>query len=102
MNSNQTRPIYHQTRRFPRFKGEIPVILDHGDGITRDYSTAGVYFLTEGSYAPGEALNFTLVLNNQPDGRPVRVRCQGTVIRTTPEEQKLGVAVKVDAHTFAP
>lgn len=100
MHSNPIGTSYHKIRRFPRFKGAIPVILEHGKGITRDYSTAGVYFLTEGYYAPGEALSFTLLFNHHPDGRSMRVQCQGTVLRTNEEEQKLGVAVKVTAHTF--
>ena len=100
MTCNQTHADYHKIRLVPRFQGEIPVILDQGDGVTRDYSTAGIYFLTEASYAPGDAVNFTLLLNNQPNGRSVRVQCRGTVVRTSPEENRLGVAVKVEDHRF--
>jgi hypothetical protein len=101
MTSTQIDSGYHKIRRFPRYKGAIPVILEHGKGITRDYSTAGVYFLTEGYYTPGETLSFTLVFNHHPDGRPMQVQCRGTVLRTDLEEQQLGVAVKVNNHTFA-
>ena len=102
MIDNQQVSSYHKIRRFPRFKGAIPVLLEHGKGITRDYSTAGVYFLTEGHYALGETVSFTLLFNHDPDGRPMRVQCRGTVVRTDPKEQNLGVAVKVSNHTFAP
>ena len=101
MTTHQTPPCYHQIRCLPRFRGKLPVILEQGQGVTRDYNTAGVYFLTEGTYTPGEAISFTLLLNHQVNGVPMRVQCRGTVVRTSPEKHLLGVAVTLNSYSFA-
>lgn len=87
-------------RRAPRFKGTLPVLLDTGTGVTRDYSTVGVYFVTDVDLCQGSPIDFVLLFNHLDAGREMRVSCKGTVVRTRQDNGRLGVAVQLNQHTF--
>ncbi len=95
-----------ERRRAVRFNGAIPVELKQGRGLTRDFSTDGVYFVTDQPLSLGEELYFVMHLNyaspawpiNQ--ARPLRVRCLGDVVRMEPVLEKTGAAVTIKTHQF--
>jgi hypothetical protein len=93
-------PDRFERRRAPRFRIAIPVELDEGAGITRDVSLSGVFFETDRSFAPGEQINMVMVLERVSPGRPVRLQCEGRVVRVTRFDTQIGVAVAISGYKF--
>jgi hypothetical protein len=81
-------------RKHERVNAVIPVELEDGaEGITRDLSPAGVYFVTGGNLRSGEAIRFTLEFDN-PAGK-LYLDCVGEVVRVEDSGGKMGVAVRI-------
>jgi hypothetical protein len=91
-----------ERRRAARFRIAIPVELEEGEGITRDVSLSGVFFETDQSLAPGEQINLVMVLERASPGRPVRLQCEGRVVRVTRFDTRIGVAVAISSYKFGP
>jgi len=91
-----------ERRRAARFRIAIPVELEEGEGITRDVSLSGVFFETDQSFAPGEQINLVMVLERASPGRPVRLQCEGRVVRVTRFDKRIGVAVAISGYKFGP
>ena len=93
---------FAERRKAERFIGAIPVEFKQGMGITRDYSTDGIYFVTDQPLSLGEQLEFVIKLSDT-DPYPLgqtRLRCLGEVVRVEPGLKTLGVAVAVTTHTL--
>ena len=86
-------------RRAPRLTGELPVRLANGSGVTRDFNSLGVYFITDQSFNVNEPVDFNFTLSNQLGGRSVQVQCAGNVVRVEPLESKFGVAVTLGSFS---
>jgi hypothetical protein len=93
-------PDRSDRRQAARFRIAIPVELEGGMGTTRDVSLSGVFFETEQSFAPGEQISLALVLERVSPGRPVRLQCDGRVVRVTPVDRRIGVAVAFSSYKF--
>lgn len=89
-----------EQRREPRHKGKLPVELGSGKGITRDFSSSGIYFETDRSFKPGQPIEFTIVLRHIDPKSPVRLKCQGEIIRIEENGDKMGVAAAIESYTF--
>jgi hypothetical protein len=89
-----------EERREPRHKGKLPVELESGKGITRDFSGSGIFFETDRSFSPGQPIEFTLILEHIDPERPVRLKCLGEIIRVEDSGQKIGVAAAINSYTF--
>jgi hypothetical protein len=89
-----------EDRRAPRHKGKLPVELESGKGVTRDFSGSGVFFETDRSFSPGQFIEFTLVLEHIDPDRPVRLKCRGEIVRIEASGQKIGVAAAINSYTF--
>lgn len=76
--------------------------LEEGAGITRDVSLSRVFFETDQSFAPGEQINLVMVLERASPGRPVRLQCEGRIVRVTRLDKRIGVAVAISAYKFGP
>ncbi|MBT1073335.1 PilZ domain-containing protein [Geobacter chapellei] len=87
-------------RRAPRLKAALPILFKKGTGVTRDYSTVGIYFLTDIDLSKATEVDFVLLFNHLDAGRQMHVNCRGTVIRIRPDDGRYGVAVQLDSHTF--
>jgi hypothetical protein len=94
-------PRFKERRQAVRFPIAIPVELDEGTGITRDVSLSGVFFETNQWFAPGEPVRLTLVLERASPGDPIRLQCEGEVVRVGRSNAKVEVAVAITAHSFA-
>jgi hypothetical protein len=82
------------SRKNERVNAVIPVRLEDGhDGITRDLSPAGVYFVTAEKLRDGEPIRFTLEFDNAMG--KLYLDCSGQVVRVEDREGKVGVAVKI-------
>jgi hypothetical protein len=86
-----------EQRKEPRYIGKIPVQLASGQGITRDFSTSGVFFETDCSFSLGQPIDFTLVLEHYDPERPVHLKCRGKITRVEESGQKIGVATAIDS-----
>jgi hypothetical protein len=91
---------FPERRKATRFKGKIPIGLRNGTGVTRDFSTSGVYFVTDQSFAPADPIEFFMNLEHSGLAPLVRVRCLGEVVRVKPAGEKTGVAVAISSYSF--
>jgi hypothetical protein len=90
-----------ERRRAVRFPIAIPVELEEGKGVTRDVSLSGVSFETDLLFSSGEPIRLTLVLERASPGHPVRLQCEGRVVRVGQSNGKGQVAVDITTHAFA-
>ena len=91
-----------ERRRAARFQIPIPVELEEGRGTTRDVSLSGVFFETDQSFAPGEQVSLIMVLERASPDRPIRLQCEGRVVRVTRSDKRIGVAVAISGYKFGP
>ncbi len=101
MNADRV-PDLNDRRRMLRFQVALPVELDDGKGVTRDVSLSGVFFETDQSFSPSEPIRLVLVLEHVQPGRPVRLHCEGRVVRVNRRNGKVGVAVAISSYGFGP
>ena len=87
--------IEREQRRTLRYPLELPVEVAGSTGRTRDFSASGVFFETDRALRPGAPIRFSLVIGRVSPGRPLRLDCEGRVVRTEPRDGRLGVAVAV-------
>lgn len=87
-------------RQAARFEGAIPVETEIGEGLTRDFSNSGVFFETDKTYSPGQKIEFSFVLEHFISDRPMRVKCQGEIIRVEEKGRNVGVASTISSITF--
>ena len=85
--------------RAERYEATVPVSLEHGKGVTRNVSSSGVYFETDQAFTAGSAVSFRLDFENAPGG-PLRVTCEGKIVRVEQRDGKLGVAATITDYKF--
>jgi hypothetical protein len=97
-----------ERRRARRFVVSLPVRsaaqnTESVFAVTRDISSAGVYFYTEADdWTEGKQVEFVLELPSEVTlTDPAVSRCRATVLRTERVESVLGVALRIDRFTFA-
>lgn len=90
----------YEKHRAPRHRGATPLELKDGRGVTRDFSSTGIFFETDKSFTQGHSIDFTIVLENVDPDRPVRVKCRGEIVRVEESGQKIGVAVAISSYNF--
>ena len=86
--------------RATRHRGATPIELKDGKGITRDFSSTGIFFETDKSFTRGQPIDFTIVLDNVDPDRHVRVKCRGEIVRVEASGHKIGVAVTISSYNF--
>jgi hypothetical protein len=98
----QSKLAFTERRRAGRFPIAIPVELERGTGVTRDVSLSGVFFETDQFVVLGQPIRLTLVLERASPSQPVRLQCEGRVVRVERHqpELRLGVAVAIESHRF--
>jgi len=85
-----------ETRRSAkRVQVEMPVQLEKGRGVTRDISSAGVYFFTDRSFTAGMDITFELEFKFVFPGEAVRLNCRGKVMRVEQAGERTGVAASI-------
>ena len=89
-------------RQDQRLAVALPVELQNGHGVTRDVSASGVFFETTLSFSPGAAIRVSLLLEHADPVGPIRLHCQGKVVRVERLREKFGVAVAINRHRFDP
>ena len=89
-----------EKRASQRIQVEVPVYIGHEKAVTRDVSWAGIYFLTDQTFAEGGELNFALDLSYALPGKPIKLDCQGEVIRVEQRGEKFGIAAKINNFQY--
>ena len=103
MHTMQTAPSFSERRRARRYRLALPIELQAlGDGRTRDLSTTGVFFETGESLVPGSSIKFSVLLELAEPGPPLRLVCEGDVVRVERRDERLGVAATISAFQFDP
>lgn len=86
-------------RRDERFASDLTIKLDRGDGVMRNVSASGVYFLTDADLKPGEPLRFTLEFNGLQIG-VVSALCEARVVRVERRGAQNGVGAVFESIQF--
>lgn len=89
-----------ENRRTIRHRGTFPVKLNNTKGMTRDFSSSGIFFETDKSFTLGQTIDFTIVLEYVDPGRPVHLKCRGKIIRVEDKGHKLGIAANIKSYVF--
>ena len=85
-----------EKRASQRVDVEIPIYIGQEESVTRDVSMAGIYFLTDRLFAEGWDLDFSLDLAYALPGKPIKLGCQGEVVRVEQHDGKFGIAAKIN------
>ena len=91
---------FSEQRKSVRYKGEIPLEVKEGTGLTRNFSTDGIYFITDQVLSVGERLELDMLLEHNSLGQVWRLHCEGEVLRVEPSAGKIGVAFAITSQTF--
>ena len=86
--------------RAPRYKAKVPVEFESGKGLTRDFSASGIYFEADRSFSLGQPIEFTIFLEHIDPTGPVRVKCQGEIVRVEEKGKRIGVAATINSYSF--
>jgi hypothetical protein len=90
----------NEKRASQRIEVVVPMQIGQEQATTRDISWAGIYFLTEQSFSEGGDLSFSLDLNYALPGKPIKLDCQGEVIRIEQQGEKFGIAAKINNFQY--
>jgi len=72
-----------------RHQVRLQVQLDTGEGVTRDFSLAGLYLLTPRPLELGEEIELKVAVPDRESPDPHWLRCQGNVVRVEPTDNGL-------------
>ena len=89
-----------EKRASQRIQVEVPVYIGQEKATTRDVSWSGIYFLADQSFVEGGALNFSLDLTHAMPGKPIKLDCQGEVLRIEQHGEKFGIAAKINNFQY--
>ncbi len=89
-----------EKRASQRIQTEVPVYIGQTKGMTRDVSWTGIYFLTDQFFDHGGSFSFSLDLNYALPGKPIKLDCQGEVIRIEQLGDKFGIAAKINDFQY--
>jgi len=100
--------MWHRERRAKqRFPSQLPIFVAHNlaseeiQGLTRDVSSAGVFFYVQDWPLKETRIEFriSLPLETIP-ARNISIMCKGWVVRVETEGERTGVASTLDDITF--
>ena len=95
-------PLSGDRRQAPRIVVALPVELESGKGVTRDVSISGAFFETDQSLSPGASIGLSMLLEHVDPRGPLRLRCEGLVVRVEPRKSKVRVAVAFEEYRLEP
>lgn len=95
---HQNQKAFVPGRKEERFQTELPVRFEGGEGVTRDVSANGVYFVTDAALELGQVVKFTMEFANFPDG-PIVVNCVARVVRLEKGTRR-GVGTAISSFEF--
>ena len=85
-----------ERRRAARHDVQLPVLMERGEGLTRDMSVSGVRFETPAFDLPvGHPFDFSVTIGRHETGSWT-LRCHGLVIRVESRGGRFTVAAEID------
>lgn len=86
---SRREPLMLEQRRRTRFPLALPITIFSGPGkrhlaagVTENISSKGVRFTTDVPLRVGQQIIYVVALHDHACGRPVDLRCVGTIVRT--------------------
>lgn len=86
-------------RKEERFQIELPIRFEGREGVARDVSASGIYFVTDAALEVGQAVKFKLEFANFPGG-PIAVDCVARVVRLEEKGTGRGVGASISSFAF--
>ena len=88
-------------RKEDRFETDLTVSLEGGgEGVARNVSANGIYFVTDAALEHGQQVNFSLQFEDFPSG-PIAVHCTARVVRVVEERgTSKGVGAAISSFEF--
>lgn len=87
-------------RKEERFDTELTVKLEGGgEGVARNVSANGIFFLTEVALQEGQPVKFSLEFQDFPSG-PVEVNCSARIVRVEEQGTSRGIGASIDSFEF--
>ena len=86
-------------RRDERFDTTLALRLEQGEGVLRNVSANGIYFVTDVALQEGAPVKFTLEFHDFRGG-PVQANCVARIVRVEEQEGKKGVAASINSFEF--
>ena len=86
-------------RKDERFGTELTVKLEGGEGVVRNVSASGIYFVTDAALKEGQPVKFTLDFHNFPSG-PIAVNCIARIVRVEERGSGKGIAAAISSFDF--
>jgi hypothetical protein len=90
----------NEKRASQRIQVEVPVYIGQEQATTRDVSWSGIYFLADQPFVEGGILNFSLDLTHALPGKPIKLDCQGEVLRIEQHGERFGIAAKINNFQY--
>jgi len=84
--------------RASRVQSCLPVSVNGITGVTRDISATGVFFEIDEKYSAGSKIQFELQLDTP--GGPLRLVCNGEVVRVVTKDGRSGVAARIISQSI--
>ena len=88
---DKQRPLDALQERAQRMAVEFPVKWAQGQGVSRDISATGMYFVMDQDCQPGSMIDLNIELDT-PAGA-LTLQCQGEVRRVQQHDGKTGIAI---------
>jgi hypothetical protein len=86
-------------RRDERFESDLKIKLEQGEGVLRNVSASGVYFVTDVDLEPSTPVSFSLEFN-APQTGAIEARCLARIVRVEQQGSLKGVAALFDSIEF--
>jgi hypothetical protein len=86
-------------RKEERFAAELLIRFEGGEGVARNVSANGIYFVTEAALQVGQPVKFTLEFADFPSG-PIAVNCVARVVRLEEQGARRGVGASISSFEF--
>jgi hypothetical protein len=87
-------------RKEERFDTELAVKLEGGgEGVARNVSASGVFFITDLALEAGQPVRFSLEFLDFPSG-PIEVNCSARILRVEEQGAGRGVGAAISSFEF--
>jgi hypothetical protein len=91
---------WSEKRASQRIQVGVPVHIGRERAVTRDVGWSGIYVLTKQAYPEGTSLHFALDLAYALPGKPVKLDCQGEVVRLERHGKQYGIAARINNFQY--
>jgi hypothetical protein len=95
----QKAHVAESGRRDERFGTELTVQLEGGEGLVRNVSASGIYFVTDVTLKEGQPVKLRLDFQDFPSG-PISVNCSARIVRVEEQGARKGVAAAISSFEF--